>query len=363
MSIQDFKFRRYLGAETLRSNGVEIQPRDVVGLLSVNDGLAYIASARYPVVGAVDGSVYTTIVDNSRSFTADPSNLFKNFDFTLPTEQAAKPAKKKVDITKHEPEPEIVPEVRKENRDNSDPAANAAREFQRQISQDFGQLRPLEYSNPVYAGGSPGNYMTKKLARCGKITLEVMPVSAIRDRLPSEARIRAEDAPDYVMQDIQNNVMPSLGLKIPLPFKRLYVGLTNGARDGTHIATYRVSGILYGLIAIDPRQLTAFFGGFNSTSVAHATTHELAHFVDNTMIKNVDRMRFEQAIRGKKIHPDALKSGTISSVPAEHFATLAELMVWGDSLRKVYTLNGVEIVAKYFENRYIPQSDIDTRKI
>lgn len=357
MSAYDFKFRRYLGASVLKSNGVEIQPRDVVGLLSVNEGLAYIASTRYPVVGQIDGETYQTILDNSRNFTADPAALFKGFDFTLPTE------KKSSNTSVPKAAPEIVPEVRKTNVDDSDPAVKAAREFQRQTSRDFGQLRPLEYAAPVYSGGTPGNYQVKKLPRCGHVTLEVKPVSEIRDRLPTNARLHAQDAPDYVMQDIQDNVMPSLGLKITLPFKRLYVGLTNDARDGTHIVTYRVSGILYGVIAIDPRQLVALFGGYNSTSVAHATTHELAHFVDHTMLKNVDRMRFEQAIKGKKIHPDTLKSGAISSVPAEHFATLAELMVWGDSIRKVYTLNGVEIVAKYFENRYIPQSDIDTRKI
>lgn len=359
MSLYDFKFRRYLGQETLKSNGVEIQPRDVVGVISVNDGLAYIASTRYPQVGQIDGQTYLAIVDNSRNFTADPSNLFKGFDFTLPSDKPARSSQKPSVVS----EPEIIPEVRKTNVDDSDPATKAAREYQRQSSIDFGKLRPLEYAQPVYSGGTPGNYLVKKLPRCGKITLEVKPVSDIKDKLPAGARLHAQDAPDYVMQDIQDNVMPSLGLKIPLPFKRLYVGLTNDARDGTHIITYRVSGILYGVIAIDPRQLAAIFGGYNSTSVAHATTHELAHFVDHTLIKNVDRLRFQESIRGKKIHPSALKSGAISSVPAEHFATLAELMVWGDSIRKVYTLNGVEIVSKYFENRYIPQSDIDTRKI
>ena len=357
MSVHDFKFRRYLGTQVLKSNGVEIQPRDVVGLLSVNEGLAYIASTRYPVVGQIDGQTYTTILDNSRNFTADPTNLFAGFDFSLPNDKSSAPR------TKPAAQPEIVPEVRKTNQDTSDPAVNAAREFQRQISQDFGKLRPLEYTQPVYGGGTANNYQVKKLPRCGHVVLEIKPVSEIRDKLLTGSRLHAQDAPEYVMKDIQDNVMPSLGLKIPLPFKRLYVGLTNDARDGTHIVTYRVSGILYGVIAIDPKQLITLFGGYNSTSVAHATTHELAHFVDNTMIKNVDRMRFEQAIKGKRIHPATLKSGAISSVPAEHFATLAELMVWGDSIRKVYTLNGIEIVAKYFENRYIPQSDIDTRKI
>lgn len=358
MSQFDFKFRRYLGASVLKSNGVEIQPRDVVGLLSVNDGLAYIASTRYPVVGTIDGDTYRTILDNSRDFTADPSALFKGFDFTLPDDRSARTSKSPT------AQPEIVPEVRKPSvNDDADPATRAAQEFQRQTSRDFGKLRPLEYARPVYSGGSPGNYLVKKLQPCGKISLEVKPVSEIKDKLPAGRQIHAQDAPDYVMQDIQNNVMPSLGLLLPLPFKRLYVGLTNDARDGTHIVTYLVSGIMYGVIAIDPKQMVALFGGYNSMSVAHATTHELAHFVDHTMIKNVDRMRFQQAIKGKKIHPDTLKSGAISSVPAEHFATLAELMVWGDSIRKVYTLNGVEIVAKYFKNRYIPQSDIDTRKI
>lgn len=360
MSIFDFKFRRYLGADVLRSNGVEVQPRDVVGLMPVNEGLAYIASTRYPVVDAIDGSMYDQIMESSRAFTADPGKLFGDFDFTLPTEGGRKSGE--VDKPQAKPvaaKPKPV-KIKTENETREDEATRAARQYQQENSPDFGKMRPLEYATPIYSGGSMANYSVKKLPRCGKVALEIRPISELQGKV---AKLHGHDAPDYVMQDIQDNVMPALGLKIPLPFKRLYFGITSDLRDGTHIVTYRVSGILYGAISVDPKQLIALMGGFNSASVAHATTHELAHFIDHTMIRNVDRMRFEQAIRGKKIHPDTLRPGAISTVPAEHFATLAELMVWGNSLRRVYTLNGIEIVEKYFENRYIPQADIDSKKI
>ncbi|ARW58782.1 hypothetical protein HOS33_gp142 [Erwinia phage vB_EamM_Y3] len=370
MDISDYSFYRYLGKGQLISNGVHMEPREVVGLIQANDSLFYIAHPKYPGAVAISGDSGEMIIANSRKFTAAPNALFSaNFNFT-PSEVAEqapeavqKPKPKPVVLTK-KPEPSApAPEPVSDTSYEEDDAATArAKRIRADDMPDFGNLKPLVYAPAIYSGGSANNYAVKPVPKCGKVHLEVF---GLDDLQVPRAKLEkyGVSPPDYVLKDIQENVMPGIGLNFPLPFKRLYVGLSKENSDiGSHIVTYPVHGFMYGAITIDPKQLIKYFGGFNSLSVAHVITHELAHFVDHTMLRNVERMRFEQAIRGKKIHPDSL-TRQVRSVPTEHFATLAELMVWGASLRNVYTLNGFDVVAKYFENRYVPQKDIESRKV
>ena len=369
LAITDYSYYRYLGQAAMISNGVHMEPRGVIGLLKVNSDLYYIAHPKYDQAYAISGEDGDKLVENSRPFTAKPDALFKpGFDFTpyeekqkKPEPPAPKPKAKPVKLSKEpEPAPEPAPESKEEDTPDSMKAA------QRRVADmpDFGNFKPLQYASAIYPGGTPNNYATKPVKKCGRVHLEILGMDDLH--VPGVTLEKnGVSPPDYVLKDIQENVMPGVGLNLELPFKRLYVGLLKANSDsgGSHIATYRVHGFLYGAISIHPAQLVQLLGGYNSLSMAHVITHELAHFVDHTMLRNVDRMKFEQAIRGKKIHPDSMNALTIKSVPAEHFATLAELMVWGYSLRNVYTLNGVEVVSKYFENRYIPQTDIDSRKI
>lgn len=371
LSIVDYSYYRYLGQDTMISNGVHMQPREVVGLLKVNSDLYYIAHPKNSMAYAISGTDGDMIVANSRPFTAKPDALFKpGFDFTPHEERnrkpspppVAKPVPQKSSPKAETPAPVMPADVLDDN--EMDAAAKKAAALRQQDMAPFGKMEPLIYASAIYPGGTPNNYAIKPVKKCGRVHLEVLGMDELQ--VPG-ARLDKNgiSPPDYVLQDIQENVMKGVGLNLELPFKRLYVGIIKQGNEvgGSHIATYRVHGFLYGAISIHPQQLVQLLGGYNSLSMAHVITHELAHFVDHSMLRNVDRMKFEQAIRGKKIHPDSLKAQAISSVPAEHFATLAELMVWGYSLRNVYSLNGVEVVAKYFENRYIPQSDIDSRKI
>lgn len=376
LSISDFTFYRYLGEDKMISNGVRMQPREVVGLMQVNEDLFYIAHPIYPRSVAISGDSAKMIIATSRKFTAQPDALFKpDFNFT-PIEEEKKGAPKPAPVKKPTAPATPLEKAKADQKEQRGPgdvrnaeveegditAARTKIERERMITA-FGDMQPLQYAPAIYSGGSANNYAVKPVKKCGKIHLEVKGLDELS--VPgTKLDLNGVSPPDYVLEDIQNNVMPGVGLNMPLPFKRLYVGLSKAGDDvGSHIATYRVHGFYYGAITLDAKQIIRLLGGFNSLSVAHVITHELAHFVDHTMIRNVDKMKFEQAIRGKKIHPDSLRSGAISSVPAEHFATLAELMVWGNCLRNVYTLNGIEILEKYFENRYIPQSDIESRKI
>lgn len=396
LSVEDYSYYRYLGSDTMISNGIRMQPREVVGLLQVNSDLYYIAHPKYDQAVSISGSDGDMLIKNSRPFTAKPNALFPGrFNFTpyeeekrsaapaadpVPEPEVVKPKPTPVRVQKvSEPQPEpalpkapvlqrpsdtdMQPTLPKEMLDdpNMDAAARKAAALRMMDLKAFGKLEPLIYANAIYPGGTANNYAIKPVPKCGKVHLEVMGIDALSVAGGTFVK-RGVSPPEYVLKDIQENVMTGIGLNHTLPFKRLYVGITSDT-SGSHIVTYRVHGFIYGAISIHPAQLVKYFGGYNSLSMAHVITHELAHFVDDTMLRNVDRMKFDQAIRGKKLHPDSLNARTISSVPAEHFATLAELMVWGASLRNVYTLNGVEIVSKYFENRYIPQADIDSRKI
>ncbi|QYW04818.1 hypothetical protein MPK74_gp150 [Erwinia phage pEa_SNUABM_7] len=352
------------------SNGVRMQPREVVGLHQVNDDLYYIAHPKYPQAVAISGESAGMILANSRPFAAQPDALFDSFDFTPLEEKSAKPKPVKVpkpaaaEVPIPPPEPEPKPPV--DTPIDDDRASKEARQRRELDRPQFGKFTPLQYSDIAYAGGTPNNYAIQPLPKCGTVHLEVRGADELN--IPGlNISVNGVSPPAFVLKDIQDNVMPAVGLNVNLPFKRLYVSILGGQEGndvgGSHISTYMIRGFMYGVIAISPQQLVRLLGGYNSKSMAHVMTHELAHFVDHTMLRNVDRMKFDQAIRGKRIHPDSNNALTIKSVPTEHFATLAELMVWGDSLRNVYTLNGVEVVNKYFENRYIPQSDIDSRKV
>lgn len=394
MDISDYSFYRYLGEAKMISNGVSMQPRDVYGLVEATSDTYYIAHPKYDNALAISASDGEMIKATSRPFTARPDSLFQNVDFTPyeekkksvapapksepdapPPPPAPAPAPKPTPAPAPKPampilkrpdentmQPTLPPEF--DNDPEMDTAARRAAAARMMDMKPFGKIEPLIYANAIYPGGTANDYAVKPVTRCGKVHLEVLGMDEMR--VPGvNLQKNGISPPDYVLKDIQENVMPGIGLNYELPFKRLYVGLLKANSDsgGSHIATYQVHGFLYGAISIHPNQLVQLLGGYNSLSMAHVITHELAHFVDHTMLRNVDRMKFDTAIRGKKIHPDSLDARTIKTVPAEHFATLAELMVWGYSLRNVYSLNGVEVVAKYFENRYIPQADIDSRKI
>ncbi|AXG66859.1 hypothetical protein HOU08_gp133 [Dickeya phage vB_DsoM_JA29] len=367
--MKDFTFYRYLGGEPLRSNGLEITTRDVVGV-AFGDGVAYIASPKQSQVIPVAIELGNKVREDSREFTANPAKLFpENFNFDIPEANVSETPKP--EIAAPIPAPTAYPsQVNKSAVPAPAPVSNEteeiantrrAQEIQEKEHVNYKQLKPLKYANTVYGGGSINNYEVKKLEKCGKVKLEVQ---SYEDYLKTGLRssISARSCPDYVMQDIQDNVMPAIGLKVPLPFKRLFIGL-GLSDDGCFILNTRYNGVQYGVIILDPKQIVKLLGGFNSKSVAHVITHELAHFIDSTLLRNVDRMKFKAAIAGKDIHPIRNVAAGKNTMAMEHFATLAELMVWGDSLRKVYALNGIDVVEKYFVNRYIPDEDIESRTL
>lgn len=379
MNLKQFNIRRFLRPEPLKTPLGTITPRAVFGVYKTPEDY-YLLLPKSDTAYLMPEDMYDELMSNSREFTADPSALFGVSDVELEQSnsvkakpatdnaspnkvQSVKPRAVKAKPVKTPPESQETQNIPAVDDSLSDRERSAALEAQdniKRLSIKHGTMSPIEYTIPNYPGGTEDNYKVRPLAVCGVAGVTVRSLSELRDKIP-RLPITETELPPNIMQDLMENVIPGCGLKIELPFKRLYASMSPG--DGSFLRTITYAGIRYGLFNIDPNQAVHYLGGFNSLSMAHIFTHELAHFIDSTMIRNVDRMKFQEAIRGKKVHPDSLKASAVTSVPAEHFATLAELMVWGDSVRKVYALNGIEVVEKYFVNRYIPESDINTRKI
>lgn len=396
-----FEYRRYLGKPTTVA-GHDIKERTVFGFAP--------SSFVLPGVGAPISATEEDIeklTRQSRPFKADPATLF-NFKVEEAPVKVAKPKpvpavkpKKvmgaeilepgtnggmptiKVDGKIFRPtpggltiedapdevpvEPEVKPDREDETYQTEKHGDMLAEEYDNEVPDSVRSRIEKElnhnYSKPairfnsgIMMGGSANNYKAIKLTPFGGTALEVESISSNPKYRLSD--VPTVDAPDYVFRDFKDNVAHALGLQVELPFQRLAFGLTN---QGTMIATRRISGLLYGIILVDGKQLERLMGGFNSRTMAQAITHELAHFIDNTMLRNVERMKWQAALRGKQLHPDQASMGA-KTTDQEHFATLAELMVWGNSLRRVYNLNGFEIVNRYFKNRFIPESMIDEQK-
>ena len=102
------------------------------------------------------------------------------------------------------------------------------------------------------------------------------------------------------------------------------------------------------------KQLQMINGGtLNYQIVAQAVTHELGHYVFSNALKNSDRLKWTRMVGGLNIHKDQYKHGYSYPWYDEHFAMMAEYMVHGKCARKLQSTIGVEIVEKYFDNRYL----------
>lgn len=356
-------FYRYLGGDTTVA-GHDLPSRTVFG----ENGEGAMVLSAVPSPFAYPQDKIAELVAESRAFKASPVQLFSSVDFTKTvketskTEAVAAPKAPEVKVVKDVERPQpinIDRDVFGEEDAYEETAEDAISRRRAEAEMDTHtayKSKPLSYSSYIHPGGTPQNYMVRNLVPVGGTELPVVPVSEARFALASTP---AYDLPQYVFEDLRDNVLKALGLKVKLPFNRLAVGATT---QGTMIVTQRRAATLYGVILIDADQLYRIMGGFNSRTVAQAVTHELAHFIDQTMIKNSERMKFQQALRGKDIHPAQPRMGA-QTTSMEQFATLAELMVWGDSLRRVFYLNGFDVVNKYFVNRYVTEEDLKNRTI
>lgn len=157
---------------------------------------------------------------------------------------------------------------------------------------------------------------------------------------------------------LQEEVLPRLGLRKGLPDRRVY--LAQSHTESTCIYHLQGSGNGYGLVIINPDQLNRILGGYNTYALGQALTHELAHYIDTSVVRNTARVEFDRAMRvsrGKLLHPD--QGADPYKFSKEQFAMLAEAMVWGHTVRGLYSLNGIDVVGRYFYNNWIPEDAIE----
>ena len=167
--------------------------------------------------------------------------------------------------------------------------------------------------------------------------------------------------PKTIAQDL-TNYSKHLGLKKPLNMAHSIFTIGHGA--GSWIMNKSYGGQVLLAINIDPSQLEDLFGCYNTSIILHVLTHEIAHYIDKSHLKNTERMRFEKECRGKKLylgHEDS--AGSTTNKLTEQFAVLAEFMVWGDSARHLYFTNGVDSVMNYFVNNYMSEEMLAHKKI
>lgn len=361
MSLMSFTFYRYVGTG-LEVQDIKIQNRDIVALQTMSSDLHLMLLPSMAHALQIDVGQAEAIRSSSRAFHADPAKLFKNFKGLEDVAKKPKPASDvqpsfTSDDVRHNPS-DPAPTMPVHETKGSDPGildTEGVKFGTRQFNiPEYKGLNPLEYVKGAALGGSSiQDYKVIKLAPSGTAHISL---KTARDMKGKAARIYDDTAqvPDHILADFVDNIIPAIGSKVDLPFNRLYLSVGN--KEDTHIVTSTTGGIMYGKIHISPSQLHALYGGFNSRVVAQAVTHELAHFYDNTIMRNFDKLKFKNSVQGVSIHPLAT-TGAALTARKEHFATLAELMVWGSAARGVYCLNGVEIVEKYFENRYITDKD------
>lgn len=357
MSLMSFTFYRYVGTG-LTVHDISIQHKDVVGLLMVSSDLFLLLTPEMQYALTVDVGHAEAIRTSSRAFHADPKKLFSKFKGLEIVAESVQPTFTSDDPRSNPTAPASTIPVKK-TKESDDPAVlDGSVEYgTRQFNiPEYKNLNPLEYVKGAALGGSSiMDYKIIELAPCGTAHIELRTAKDLKGRAASAFAGRAiEEVPDHILQDFVTNIIPALGSKVELPFKRLYLSIDN--KEDTHILTSTIAGVMYGKIHISPNQLVSLYGGFNSRIVAQAMTHELAHFYDNTLMRNLDNILFKKAVQGVAIHPLA-DTGASVTARKEHFATLAELMVWGSAARGVYCLNGMEIVEKYFENRYVTEKD------
>lgn len=298
-----------------------------------------------------DGVRLPTIKSGDITFKPIPGGVRIERDKPEPTKVTdIKPSEILKDVVLHKTEKPV--DLIEDAEYDTEVPQEVERRIQAELDTHTYHKKDIRFNSGILMGGTASNYKAVKLTPFGGISLKVDSILDNPKYRPTGVTV--SPAPDYVMKDFVDNVSHALGLKVPLPFQRLAFGYTN---EGTMIVTRVIQAQMYGIILVDGKQIERLMGGFNSRTMAQAITHELAHFIDNTMLRNVERMKWQAALRGKNLHPDQGSMGA-RTTSLEHFATLAELMVWGNSLRRVYNLNGIDIVSKYFLNRYISEETI-----
>ena len=153
-----------------------------------------------------------------------------------------------------------------------------------------------------------------------------------------------------------------LGLKHKILTHNLF--LLDGDAMGRDTCVIHPShgGQILNIIIINSRQMVDLFGGYNTSTVLQALTHEFGHHIYTAFLKNVSRTRFEAEVKGRRLYPAGKHYGSAAQSATEQFAILSEYMVWGSSARNLYYANGASVVSDFLCNNYMSEAMLNHKK-
>lgn len=222
-----------------------------------------------------------------------------------------------------------------------------------------------DVETPENSGGGMGHYVSKKPTNePNGVHIPFMKMQDNKTLLANLSKIcniafENDRTPRLLLPSIIEDLdkhSKHLGLKKPLPMRNVLMLDGDAMGISTRVLSLPYGGQTVAIIVINSRQLAALFGGFNTSAVLQALTHEIAHYYEKSYIKNADRLRFEKALGHKQLFPTGRnRSGGAADNKSEQFAMLAEYMVWGSCARSIYYANGVETVLDYFHNQYMTE--------
>lgn len=157
--------------------------------------------------------------------------------------------------------------------------------------------------------------------------------------------------PDDILNDLAQH-SKCLGITYSIvPANFIVVGTNTGS---TGIITLNSGGRMVSIVQINMEQIGKLFGACTTQAILHALTHEFAHYFHRGL-KGTAAREWRKATGGRTLHPTQGRGAY--AFDTEQFAILAETMVWGDSVRGLYTCNGINVVERFFVNNFITAED------
>lgn len=153
-----------------------------------------------------------------------------------------------------------------------------------------------------------------------------------------------------------------IGLKQKLHMHNLVLLDGDAMNEQTMVLTMPYGGQMLMIIIINSKQMVDLFGGYNTSAVLQALTHEFGHHLFHGYLKNVLRTRYDSEVKGKRLYPTSKNYGSAAQSASEQFAILAEYMVWGCSARNLYYSNGASVVSEFLSNNYMTDAMLNHKK-
>lgn len=217
-------------------------------------------------------------------------------------------------------------------------------------------LQPINApSSPVVVSTRDGKIIrsTPKVPRTFPIKIELLPKTEVVKHSGGSDTLEPI-ASDWL--PVVEDALHYLGTRFNPSALRFY--LCESKESTTSFARYTSAKKLHGsnFLVLNRWQLFKLNNGIIDTAfTAQVITHEYAHYAwYSGIVKQSDREIFRKKLAARHLHPDQFKhAGYAYPWYEEAWAVLAEYMVHGQTARGLASIEGWEIVAKYFDNNYL----------